>query len=198
MLGGMGKLIAPVVAPGTMAEAVQPTITIDDELLLRPWEPGDVAVALEAFSTPDIQHWHFRRYDDEAEAGQWIAECAQRWVDETCATWAIVDRATSAILGRAAIHTNLGDGYGEVSYWVLPGARGRRVATRACVAVTRWAHELGLHRVHLEHSTQNQGSRQVAVAAGFIEEGVRRGANLHADGWHDMRMYSHLATDPPR
>ena len=31
--------------------------------------------------------------------------------------------------------------------------------------------------------------------AGFVEEGIRRGANLHDDGWHDMVLYSHLATD---
>jgi RimJ/RimL family protein N-acetyltransferase len=36
----------------------------------------------------------------------------------------------------------------------------------------------------------------VARRAGFKEEGVRRGANLHDDGWHDMRLYAHLSTDP--
>ena len=40
-------------------------------------------------------------------------------------------------------------------------------------------------------------SRRVAVRAGFISEGIRRGSNLHEDGWHDMQMYSHLSTDAP-
>ncbi|MCP5024920.1 MAG: GNAT family N-acetyltransferase, partial [Actinomycetia bacterium] len=74
-------------------------------------------------------------------------------------------------------------------------ARGRNVATRACVAATGWAHALGLHRVQLQHSTSNEGSRRVALGAGFVEEGVRRGANLHDDGWNDMRLYSKLPSD---
>ena len=79
---------------------------------------------------------------------------------------------------------------------MLPTARGRGVATRACVAATAWAHELGVNRIQLQHSTRNEPSRRVALKAGYVEEGVRRGANLHADGWHDMRLYSHLAGDP--
>lgn len=77
----------------------------------------------------------------------------------------------------------------------LPRARGRHVATRACLAVTRWGHDLGLHRIQLQHSSLNVASRAVALRAGFTEEGVQRGGNLHADGWHDMQLYSHLSTD---
>ena len=103
-------------------------------------------MVVEAFATPDIQHWHFRRYDTDAEAREWIG-----------------------------------------------------VASRACVAATQWAHRLGLHRVQLEHSVHNEASGRVALRAGFVEEGVRRGANLHSDGWHDMRLYTSPPTraDPP-
>ena len=193
----VGKLIEPVVAPGAMASGPQPSIVIDDQLLLRPWSSEDVAVVLEAFATPDIQHWHFRRFDTESEAEEWIDGLNRGWAEERCATWAIVDCVATLVVGRVAVYTNLEDGYGEVSYWVLPAARAQGVATRACVAATTWAHHvLGLHRVQLEHSTHNEGSRRVALKAGFVEEGVRRQANLHADGWYDMRLYSHLAGDP--
>lgn len=194
----VGKLIEPVVSPGAMASELQPDIIIDDELLLRPWGPNDVVVAIEAYATPDIQHWHFRRLDSDSEAANWIVGLDLGWVEERCATWAIVDRPEGIVIGRVAVYTNLEDGYGEVSYWVLPEARSQGVATRACVVATEWAHALGLHRIQLEHSTRNEASRRVALKAGFVEEGVRRGANLHADGWHDMRLYSHLANDPAR
>jgi RimJ/RimL family protein N-acetyltransferase len=101
------------------------------------------------------------------------------------------------MLGQVTVRMSLEDGHGEVSYWVLPGGRGRGAATRACVAATAWAHELGIHRVQLEHSTANEPSRGVAERSGFVREGVRRGANLHDDGWHDMVLYSHLPTDAP-
>jgi len=40
-----------------------------------------------------------------------------------------------------------------------------------------------------------RGFQTGGLRAGFVEEGIRRAANLHADGWHDMMLYSHLATD---
>lgn len=172
-----------------------PDIHVDDELGLRAWRPSDGPVVADAFSDPDIQHWHFRRYDTEAEARGWIEARSEDWRAERAATWAIIWSATAEVVGRVTVYTSLEDGYGEVSYWVLPHARRRGIASRVCMAATLWAHELGLHRVQLEHSVENEASRRVALRAGFIEEGVRRGANLHADGWHDMRLYAHLATD---
>lgn len=191
----MTKLIAPVVARGAMARMEQPVISVDDEISLRPFLPNDAPAVVQAFATPDIQHYHFRRFDSDAEAREWILGCAEGWRSEQSATWAIVSRTRNDVLGRVTIYTSLEDGHGEVSYWVLPSARGHGVATRACVAATDWAHRLGIHRIQLQHSTQNEGSRRVALRAGFTEEGVRRGANLHADGWHDMTLYSRLATD---
>ncbi len=191
----MGKLIAPVVATGAMVGAGPPDVRVDDELALRAWRAEDAPVVVGAFSDADIQHWHFRRYDSEAEAIGWIEECAESWRAERSATWAIVRSSTSEIVGRVTIYTSLEDGYGEVSYWVLPHARRQGIASRACIAATEWAHALGLHRIQLEHSVANDASRRVALRCGFLEEGVRRGANLHADGWHDMRLYAHLATD---
>ena len=194
IMEAMGKLIPPVVPAGSMAGDRPPDVRIDDELVLRAWRVEDAPVVVEAFADPDIQHWHFRRYDDEAEALGWIEATFEDWRSERSATWAIVRTATD-VVGRVTIYTSLEDGHGEVSYWVLPHARRQRVASRACIAAIEWAHALGLHRVQLQHSIANAASRHVALRCGFVEEGVRRGANLHADGWHDMRLYSHLASD---
>ncbi|MGH1493671.1 MAG: GNAT family N-acetyltransferase [Acidimicrobiales bacterium] len=191
----MAKLIPPVVPAGAMSGSDQPEILVDEDLWLRPWHPGDAATVVEAFSTPDIQRYHFRHFATESDAQHWIEDCAEGWRSERSASWAIVERDDNRVVGRVTVYTSLEDGYGEVSYWVLPSSRGRGVATRACVAATRWSHELGLHRIQLEHSIHNEGSRRVALKAGFVKEGIRRGANLHADGWHDMVLYSHLATD---
>jgi RimJ/RimL family protein N-acetyltransferase len=189
------ELIAPVVSPGTMATARQPDLAVDTELRLRPWTSADASTVVRAFSDPDIQHWHFRRCDSERDALAWIADCSRQWVTEECATWAIISVAHDEVVGRIAVYTDLRDGYGQVSYWILADARRRGIATRSVRAVTHWAHSLGLHRIELQHSTRNQASAGVARAAGFIKEGIRRGANLHDDGWHDMQLYSHLATD---
>ena len=154
----MTKLIPPVVDRGAMAGMEQPVISVDDEVSLRPFRPNDARAVVQAFSTPDIQHYHFRRVDSDAEAMQWILVCAEGWRSKQSATWAIVSRARDNVFGRVTIYTSLEDGHGEVSYWVLPSARGHGVATRACVAATEWAHRLGIHRVQLQHSTQNESS----------------------------------------
>jgi ribosomal-protein-alanine N-acetyltransferase len=50
------------------------------------------------------------------------------------------------------------------------------------MVLCRWAfEEAGFHRMGLEHSIGNPASSRVAVKAGFREEGIRRGAGLHAD-----------------
>jgi [ribosomal protein S5]-alanine N-acetyltransferase len=192
----MPKLIPPVVAPGSMAGRAQPDVVIDHSLVLRPWTAEDAAFVVEAYSDPDIQYWHFRRYDTADEARNWIDAEVAGWREETVASWAIARRPSGEPIGRVALYPVLKDGYAEISYWVSARARGERVATRAAIAATRWAHRFGLHRVQLEHSTHNVRSAGVARRAGFVSEGVRRGANLHDDGWHDMLVYSRLATDP--
>jgi RimJ/RimL family protein N-acetyltransferase len=88
------------------------------------------------------------------------------------------------------------EGLAEVSYWVLPGARGRRIAPRALSAVTAWAFgTLRLRRVELCHSTANVASCRVAQYAGFAAEGTKRGEGRHADGWHDMHLHARLDND---
>jgi len=190
----MPKLVANVVEPGTLANADQPLLRVDGELELRPFRADDADAVVTAFSTPDIQYFHFRHLDHD-EALQWIAQCDAGWRSEQSATWAIVERSTAQVVGRVTIYCSLAEGHGEVAYWVLPDARQRGVASRACITATRWAHAIGLHRIELQHSTTNDGSRQVAARSGFRHEGTRRGACLLIDGWHDMELCAHLSTD---
>jgi RimJ/RimL family protein N-acetyltransferase len=189
-------MIADVVEPGTIAAGVQPTLAVDEELELRPFEDRDVETVVEAFSAPDIQYFHFRHLD-HGEALQWIEQSRQAWCDERAATWAIEQRADGQVLGRVTMYLRLAEGHGEVSYWVLPAARRRHLATRACRTATAWAHGVGIHRVELQHSTKNDGSQRVAIAAGFVFEGIQRSAARLIDGWHDMALYAHVSTDSP-
>lgn len=191
----MPLLIPFVVEPGSFGSTPQPSIAVDLSLLARPWRADDAPAVRTAFADPDIQRWHFRRHDSLDESRAWVEQLHLGWQEERLAGWAVVDTESGEVLGRVALTMVPKDGYGEISYWVLPAARGRGVATRAVVAVTHWAHAFGLHRVELQHSTRNERSGRVAAAAGFTCEGVRRGSNLHDDGWHDMQLWSHLATD---
>jgi len=187
-------LISPVVAPGALSGSAQPEIEVDGELLLRRWELRDARAALLAFSDPAIQHWHFRRLDTIDEAEEWIAATHAGWENETSASWAVVRRAGDEPVGRVALNrVDLADGQGQIAYWVLPEGRGKGVATRAASALAAWSLDaLGLHRLELRHSVDNEASCRVAAGAGFEAEGTSRRALLHADGWHDMHLHARL------
>lgn len=191
----MSSTVPPAIAAGAMADAVQPRVTVDEELALRPWEHGDAPAVLAAFSDPDIIRWHTRRLTTLDEATTWIETNIAAWTSERSSSWAIVDVSNEQVLGRTALHTQLEDGTAEIAYWVLPGARRRGVAARAAIAATAWGHAFGFHRIELEHSIHNQASCEVAKRAGFLVEGVKRASQLHADGAHDMHLHSHLMTD---
>ena len=189
----MPNLAPPAVPAGALAALTQPQLE-SGRLRLRPWRPTDRDVVAAAYADPAIQRWHCRSMT-AAEAAAWIAGWPDRWRAESGAGWAVVDG--SAVAGQISLRRlRLADGLAEVSYWVLPVARGRGVAGRALSTMAAWAFgTLGLHRIEVNHSTANPASCRVAERAGFAAEGVKRGEALHADGWHDMHLHARLATD---
>ncbi|MFI6326875.1 GNAT family N-acetyltransferase [Micromonospora chersina] len=189
----MPLLTTPALRPGALARHPQPDLDAGD-LRLRPWRPEDRPAVLAAYADLAIRRWHCRTMTDD-EARDWIASWPRRWHRETDASWAVTDHA--GVLGQIGLRAvDLYEAEAAVSYWVLPAARGRRVAARALTALTAWSlDELGLHRLGLRHSTANIASCQVAQRAGFPLEGTNRGAARHTDGWHDMHVHARLRTD---
>jgi RimJ/RimL family protein N-acetyltransferase len=170
-----------------------------DGLVLRPWRTEDAPAIMRAFVDPGIRHWHMLWIGDR-EVPAWIQERGRRWSDRTGVDWAVASAQDErALLGRIAIHRIvLAQGLGEVAYWVVPEARGRRVAPRALAVLCEWAFGVQrMHRLELAHSTQNPASCRVAERAGFALEGVKRSELRHGDGWHDMHLHARLADDPP-
>lgn len=125
------------------------------------------------------------------EAEQWVVAAGQSWIDETAASWAIT-ASDASVIGRMTLGAvDLAAGQADVRYWVVPAARGRRVASRALSLLSTWAMaDLRLHRLELEHSTRNPRSCRVADRAGYQLEGTKRSQTLHRDGWHDMHLHA--------
>lgn len=195
----MPSLVGPALAPGALRVLPQPTLPVTDEFLLRPWDPArDVDAVRRAFDDPDIQFWHTRRLDTDAEARDWLASWGQRWSDERAASWAIAQTGSSTAVGQAGLRTVFLEGaQAQVSYWVLPEARRRGLASRATEAVVQWAFgRVGLQRLSLQHSVRNSASCAVASAAGFDLEGTLRRHMLHADGWHDFHLHARVSPTP--
>ncbi|QEU95543.1 GNAT family N-acetyltransferase [Streptomyces kanamyceticus] len=191
--------IQDIVESGTFARQEQPAIPVPGGLVIRPWAATDAPAVYEAFQDPVIQRWHARVAESESEALGWIEEWRASWAEERDAYWAVADAGTDEVAGRIALKSLLlADGQGEVAYWTMPSARGRGVAPRSVVALTRWAFdEVGLHRLELTHATANEASCKVALKTGFAVEGTKRGAGLHEDGWHDMHLHARIRGDGP-
>lgn len=185
--------VAPALPPGTLASQQQPEIQ-GDGLRLRPWRSDDHSAVMTAYADPAIQRWHARTMTDE-EAHEYIANWTRRWLAETGAGWVVVD--DGKVAGQVSLRTiDLKEGLAEVSYWVLPAARGRRTAGRALTALTGWSFgTLGLHRIEVLHSTANEASCRVATGAGYRLEGTKRSEAKHADGWHDMHLHARIVGD---
>ena len=189
--GQVPRVVPPVLRPGSLSTRPQPILG-DHELTLRPWAATDAAAVAAAYSDPDIEYWHARTMT-LSEAEKWVAAANQSWLEESAASWALT-RADDELAGRSTIGAmDLAAGQADVRYWVVPSARGRRFATRSVNLITAWAMtDLGLHRLELEHSTQNPRSCRVATQAGYQVEGTRRSQALHRDGWHDMHLHARI------
>jgi len=190
-------LVAPALPAGSLRALEQLTLVVNDRLGLRAWRAGDAATVRKAFGCPDIQRWHVRRMDSDDEARAWIAGWAERWDSETDASWAIADNHDDQPIGQVGLRTiSLFEATAQLSYWVLPAARGKGVAVQAVQTLTRWAFEtLGLNRLSLQHSTENLASCRVASRTSFRVEGTLRRSMLHANGWHDVHLHARLRGD---
>ena len=180
-----------VLPTGRLGAGPQPALPAGD-LLLRPWEPGDAPALVAAYADPGVQHWNGQSMT-EREAGSYAQEWAEHWRAERRAGWAVV--RDGALAGRITLRgIDHEQGCAEVTYWVVPAARGTGVAPAAVEAVAQWAFdEAGFHRLELQHSTRNPASCRVAEKSGFALEGTKRSSLLHDDGWHDMHLHGRVA-----
>jgi RimJ/RimL family protein N-acetyltransferase len=85
---------------------------------------------------------------------------------------------------------------GEIGYVVAPSARGRGVALRSVVLLTRWGFEtLGLQRLELRIDPANESSLRIAQRAGYRHEGTLRNLYFKEGLRSDTAVWSRLADD---
>ncbi|MFF0586165.1 GNAT family N-acetyltransferase [Streptomyces sp. NPDC003781] len=174
-------------------------------LRLTAWDAGSDADAqtwLRGHLDPDFRRWNtpLKLWSDLAGARESLRGRARDAADGRSASFRITDEDSGTALG----HIGLGEisrqlKTARVGYWVLPEARGRGVATRALLLVSRWAYaELALHRLELGHAVGHDASCRVAERSGYRAEGTLREAMFEAgrrDAFRDVHLHARLATD---
>lgn len=171
-----------------------------DGLGLRPWRESDVPRIVEGCADEDSQRWlgQLPAPYTPASARAWLHQTEERLAAGTAMNWAVVDPTgpdhADAVLASVGWF-DLSPGVDcEVGYWVHPGARGRRVATRATEAVVRHVlAALGVRRVRGAAAVDNVGSRRVLEACGFELYGVERLGAWVRDARADLALYDRVA-----
>jgi RimJ/RimL family protein N-acetyltransferase len=90
---------------------------------------------------------------------------------------------------------------GESDAWNIgielePGARGRGYGVEAQALVARYLFEnTAANRVEAQTDSDNLAEQRALEKAGFVREGVLRGAQFRAGGYHDLVTYSVLRAE---
>jgi RimJ/RimL family protein N-acetyltransferase len=170
----------------------------DEVIVLRPWAEADIEPAYRATRDPVISRFTaVPENQSEADLRRFVAEREHRRVAGETLTLAIADMRSDAFLGTISLLRFVWrERRAEVGYWLAPWTRGRGVATRAVVLLSRWAlQDLGLARLGLCTDTDNEASQAVATRAGFTREGVLRSYDERRGRRHDNVVFSLLPGD---
>lgn len=164
---------------------------------------ADVEAWFRGRGDPDFRRWNTPTVLDGSPEG--ARKSLRQRAESDAAGKSVAFRVTDAESGATLGHVGLNaiDTFmrrAVVGYWVLPEARGRRVATRALDLAARWAFtERGIHRLELDHAVGHSASCRVAELCGFPYEGTLRGASFaegRHDAFRDAHLHARLATDP--
>jgi RimJ/RimL family protein N-acetyltransferase len=103
----------------------------------------------------------------------------------------IIDPAGD-IVGSAGLNAiDEANGRANLGYWLRTDRAGHGYATRATVLLANYGMAtVGLHRVEIVMSVENEASRAVARRSGAAYEGVLRNRLLLHGRLHDAHSYS--------
>jgi RimJ/RimL family protein N-acetyltransferase len=160
---------------------VQPRLSVPPEgiragdVWLRLPQLEDVDGLVPAFSDPELRDAGnlpaFSRDELVASLGELPA------LAETGRLLPLValDADTSRVIGAGMLHhLDTERRIVEIGYFVLPGARGRGVASTIARMLAEYAFSLGVERVAAYVNVGNAASERVLERAGFTREGVVR------------------------
>lgn len=177
-----------------------PELVETERVRLRRYRVADAAALVAGCDDPLTRRFlpNLPEPYTQADARWWITEGAPAAWTAGGAAFAIADPGTDKLLGGIGIGNLVPSrGQGEVGYWVAPWARGRGVATAATRTLSDRVLSAAFARLELLTHLENGASQRVALAAGFRQEGVRRGAApAPGGGRYDLVAWSRLAEDP--
>ncbi|WP_405617346.1 GNAT family N-acetyltransferase [Streptomyces sp. NBC_01508] len=172
------------------------TFLITERLRLRPLNPDDIEAVYAACQDPDVQRWTTIPSPYERQHAEHFIErfVPEMWRAGSNFVFGVEPVGGGPLLASLNAHNQTG--VWEVGYWTVKEHRGRGYTTEALRALTRWMFtELGADRVEWRAEVGNEGSRAVALKAGFVLEGTLRGALLTRGTTRDTWIGALLPSD---
>lgn len=167
---------------------------------IRRYELGDESMLFEAAveSINEIHPflpWCHPEYSIE-DSRSWLLTIEPNWDDEKSYGFAITDNESGKFLGGCGLNSIDAAPVANLGYWIRSSEVGNGVASEATIGLLKFGFEyLGLMRIEIMMSTQNEASKKVAVNAGAIFEGtLRNRLQLHGVN-HDALLYSLVPMD---
>ena len=142
-------------------------------LLLRSWTRGD-APALTAAIEASLEHlraWLPWAHDEpetvEAKANR-LGDFQARFAGGRDRIYGMFDRAREKVLGGIGLHRRIGEGAGEIGYWVHVDHTRQGLCTEAVAAVTRVGFQvIGLGRMEIHCDPLNTPSAAIPAKLGY-------------------------------
>jgi len=182
-----------------MAELPLPAPPLSSDLLtLRAWTAEDAGSVVAAFQDPLIDRFvaSVPAPCDDAGARSWLASHEPARKHGSRLELAIGSPESDRVLGSIALSSvERLHARAMVSFWVLPEARGRGVATDAVQLLAEWAlGDFGLKRLEMFIEPENVGSQRVAERCGFAREGLLRSRWVARGRRRDSVVYALLSS----
>jgi [ribosomal protein S5]-alanine N-acetyltransferase len=176
--------------PGERVILRGPRGTDIDDRLRHPIDPEEE----DGYGSSWRREWDGRRYHTRKHlaAGQAPPEPTMTGIYP----WAV--EYDGHCVGHARLEVDPGQHCSRYAVGLFVAAlRGRGLGREVTRLVLAWAFDvLGVHRVELEVLASNSRAISCYVACGFVQEGVRREAELYPDGWKDFILMGVLRPSP--
>lgn len=177
-----------------------PKAFVTDRYLIRRYQPEDENVLFKAARAsitevfPFLPWCHPDYTRDDARA--WLGRVKNNWKEGSAYNFGIFSHDETEFYGGCGINRIDEHPIGNLGYWISSNSTGRGIATEATINLADFAiNKLGLQRVEIIMSTENEGSRRVAERSGASLEGTLRNRLLLHDRRHDAYVYSIIPAD---
>ncbi len=140
-----------------------------NRLILRTPTPDDLPVYAAFYAVSDVKVGGYRGNRSADEVAAILDRDMAHWRAKGFGMFLLEEKATGAVVGGAGLsHPNHWPSH-ELTWWLMPDARGKGFATEASRAVITWGYDvLGWPQVETHMRDENLPARNLALRLGGI------------------------------